>query len=180
MHLQLDSPGPAGSALRTTGDSRRGRCEKGTGAVRSLFHLAARQSPFRLVCIRSSRPAPRRFATPAARASCPRSSPAPARSCASGSFFFPLLARPSSAHAPGRSKPVFLTVLVESSTFVLSSNASAAARVARRESPVGPLHALRLSSTSVVSRSPVSGTPHNPACSGLRVAARRSPLTHVG
>ena len=53
--------------------------------------------------------------------------------------------------------------------------ADPAARVARRESPVGSTHAQRLSSTSVVSRSAVPGAPHNPACSGLRFAtlARR-------
>ena len=180
MHLQLDSPGPAGSALRTTDDPRRGRCEKTTGAVSSVFHQAAVRTALLRVGITTPLPAPRRFAPPATRLSSRWSSVAPARSFASGSRFRPSLARPSSAHAPGRSSAVLLTVLLEPPTTVLSKAASPAARVARRESPVGPLHAQRLSSTSVVSRSPVPGTPHNPACSGLRVAARRSPLTPVG
>ena len=175
MHFQPDSPGPAGFALPTPGDSRRGRCEKRTGAVNAMFHHAAVHTAALHVGITSSSPAPRRFAPPAARLSSRRSSVAPARSLASGSGFSPSLARPCSAHAPGRSSVVFLSVLVEPSAIVLSSSALAVARVARRESPVGSTHAQRLSSTSVVSRSAVPGAPHNPACSGLRFAtlARR-------
>ena len=171
MHFQPDSPGPAGFALRTPGDSRRGRCEKRTGAVSGVFHHAAVHTASLHVGITSSRPAPRRFASPAARPSTRRSSLAPARSLASGSRFSQSLARPCSAHAPGLSSAVFLSVLVEPSTSVLSSSALAVARVARRESPVGSTHAQRLSSTSVVSRSAVPGAPHNPACSGLRFAS---------
>jgi hypothetical protein len=171
MHFQPDSPGPAGFALRTTGESRRGRCKKRTGAVGSRLDHAAVHTASLHVGITSSCPAPRRFAPPAARLSSRRSSVAPARSFASGSGFSPSLARPCSAHAPGQSSARFLSVLVEPSAIVLSSNALAVARVARRESPVGSTHAQRLSSTSVVSRSAVPGTPHNPACSGLRFAA---------
>jgi len=171
MHFQLDSPGPAGSALRTTGDSRRGRCEKRTGAVSSMFHHAVVHTASLHVDITSSCPAPRRFAPPAARLSSRRSSIAPARSFASGSRFSPSLARPCSAHAPGRSSAVFLSVLVDPSAIIPSKGASTTARVARRESPVGSTHAQRLPSTSVVSRSTVSGALHNPACSGLRFAA---------
>jgi hypothetical protein len=170
MHFQLDSPGPAGSALRTTGESRRGRCEKRTGAEGSVFHHAVVHTAPRHVGITSSCPAPRRFAPPAARLSS-RSSVAPARSFASGSRFSPPLARPCSAHAPGRSSAVFLSLLVDPSAIVPSTGASTAARVARRDSPVGSTHAQRLPSTSVVSRSTVSGALHNPACSGLRFAA---------
>ena len=171
MHLQLDSPGSAGSALQTTGDSRRGRCEKTTGAVSSVFHQAAVRTALLRVGITSPRPAPRRFAPPAARLSSRLSSVARVRPFGFRARFSPSLARPSSAHAPGRSSALFLAALLESSATVLSKAASQAARVARRESPVGPLHAQRLSSTSAVSRSPVPGTPHNPACSGLRFAS---------
>ena len=169
--MQLDSPGPAGSVLRTTGDSRRGRCEKDTGARCFPFHRSDAHIACRLVGVTSSRPAPHRFAPPAARPSSRRSSAAPAGSSASGSFRVPSFARPSSAHAPGRSNARFLSVPVEPSTIVLSTSAPATARVARRESPVGPSHAQRLSSTRVVSRSTVSAKLHNPACSGLRLAA---------
>ena len=171
MHFQPDSPGPAGFALRTPGDSRRGRCEKRTGAVSAMFHHAAVHTASLHVGFTSSNPAPRRFAPSAARLSSRRSSIAPARSFASGSPFSPSLARPCSAHAPGLSRSVFLSVLGEPSAIFHSSSALAAARVARRESPVGSTHAQRLSSTSVVSRSAVPGAPHNPACSGLRFAA---------
>ena len=171
MHFQPDSSGPAGSALRTTGDSRRGRCERRTGAVSSMFHHAVVHADSLHVGITSSCPAPRRFAPPAAPLSSRRSSIAPARSFASGSRFTASLARPCSAHAPGRSKAVFLSVLVDPSVIVPSTGASTTARVARRESPVGSTHAQRLSSTSVVSRSAASGALHNPACSGLRFAA---------
>jgi len=171
MHFQLDSPGPAGSALRTTEDSRRGRCKKSTGAEGSVFHHAVVHTAPRHVGITSSSPAPRRFAPPAARLSSRRSSVAPARSFASGSRVSPSLARPCNAYAPGRSSAVFLSSLVEPSAIVPSTRASTTARVARRESPVGSTHAQRLPSTSVVSRSTVSGALHNPACSGLRFAA---------
>ena len=170
MHFQPDSPGPAGFALRTPGDSRRGRCEKRTGAVSGVFHHAAVHTASLHVGITSSRPAPRRFASPAARPSTRRSSVAPARSLASGSRFCPSLARPCSAHAPGLSSAVFLSVLVEPSTSVLSSSALAVARVARRESPVGSTHALRQSSTSVVSRSEGHGPLHNPGLQQTRFA----------
>ena len=123
MHFQPDSPGPAGFALRTPGDSRRGRCEKRTGAVSAMFHHAAVHTASARVGITSSSPAPRRFAPPAARPSSRRSSVAPARSLASGSRFCPSLARPCSAHAPGLSSTVFLFVLVEPSAIVLSSSA---------------------------------------------------------
>ena len=171
MHFQPDSPGPAGFALRTPGDPRRGRCEKRTGAVSAMFHHPVVLTASLHVGVTSSCPAPRRFAPPAARLSSRRSSVAPARSFASGSRFSPHLAQPCSAHAPGLSSSVFLSVLVAPSAIVLSRSALAVARVARRESPVGSTHAQRLSSTSVVSRSPVPGAPHNPACSGLRFAS---------
>ena len=171
MHFQPDSPGPAGFALRTPGDSRRGRCEKRTGAVSAMFHHAAVHTASARVGVTSSSPAPRRFAPPAARPSSRRSSVAPARSLASGSRFCPSLARPCSAHAPGRSSAVLLSVLFDPSVIVPSTGVSTTARVARRESPVGFTHAQRLSSASVVSRSAVPGAPHNPACSGLRFAS---------
>jgi hypothetical protein len=112
MHFQLDSPGPAGSALRTTGESRRGRCEKRTGAEGSVFHHAIVHTASLHVGITSACPAPRRFAPPAARLSSRRSSVSPARSFASGSGFSPFLARPCSAHAPGRSSAVFSLLLL--------------------------------------------------------------------
>ena len=171
MHFQPDSSGPAGSALRTTGDSRRGRCENRTGAVSSLLDHAAVHTASLRVGITPSFPAPRRFAPPAARLSSRRSSVAPARSLASGSGFSPSLARPCSAHAPGRSSVVFLSVLVEPSAIVASMNASTAARVAAGDSPVVPTHALRLSSTSVVSRSEGRGPLHNPGLQLTRFAS---------
>ena len=74
MHFQPDSPGPAGFALRTTGDPRRGRCETRTGAVSSLLDHAAVHTASLRVGITPSFPAPRRFAPPAARLSSRRSS----------------------------------------------------------------------------------------------------------
>ena len=171
MCMQLDSPGPAGSALRTTGDSRRGRCEMRTGAERAVSFQAFGRSPARLASLISSRLAPHRFAHRAAPLSATTSSRVHARPSAFGSIKAPSPARPSSAHAPGRSSARFLSVLVELSASVPSMHAPTAARVARRDSPVGSTHAQRLSSTSVVSRSAVPGAPHNPACSGLRFAA---------
>ena len=167
MHFQPDSPGPAGFALRTTGDSRRGRCEKRTGAVSFMFHHAVVHTASLHVGITSSCPAPRRFAPPAAPLSSRRSSIAPARSFAPGSRFSPSLARPCSAHAPGRSSAVFLSVLVDPSAIVPSTGASTTARVARRESPVGSTHAQRLSSSASVSRAQPCPGRITPACSGL-------------
>lgn len=46
-HLQLDSPGHAGSALRTTGDPRRGRC--GEGEARTPLLLLPSSSAFILL-----------------------------------------------------------------------------------------------------------------------------------
>jgi len=171
MHFQPDSPGHAGSALRTTREPRRGRCEKGTGAERSVSFRAFVRTVSRLTTVMSSSPAPHRFAHRAAPLEAARSSRVQARSLASGSVPVSSPARPSSAHAPSRSSARFLSVPVEPSAIVPSTNASTAARVAAGDSPVGPTHALRLSSTSVVSRSEEHGPLHNPGLQQTRFAS---------
>ena len=93
-----------------------------------------------------------------------------ARAFASGSAQVSAPARPSSAHAPGRSSVGFPSVLVEPSAIAASMNAPTTARVAAGDSPVGPTHALRLSSTSVVSRSEGHGPLHNPGLQQTRFA----------
>ena len=170
MQFQPDSSGPAGSALRTTGEPRRGRCKKSTGADRSVcVHAFGHVAP-RLATVISSSPAPHRFAHRAAPLKAARSSRAQARAFASGSIQVSSPARPSSAHAPGRSTAGFLSVLVEPSAIVASMNVSAAARVAAGDSPVGSTHALQLSSTSAVSRSEAYGPLHNPGLQQTRFA----------
>ena len=171
MHFQLDSPGPAGSALRTTEDSRRGRCKKSTGAEGSVFFRVFGYPLSRLATVMSSSPAPHRFAHQAAPLEAARSSKRQARSFASGSVQVSSSARPSSAHAPGRSSARFLSVLVEPSAIVPSTNAPTAARAAAGDSPVGPTHAPRLSSTSAVSRSEARGPLHNPGLQQTRFAS---------
>jgi len=170
MQFQPDSSGPAGSALRTTGEPRRGRCKKSTGAEGSVFFRAFGRAVSRLATVLSSSPAPHRFAHRAAPLKAARSSRAQARAFASGSIQVSSPARPSSAHAPGRSTARFLSVLVEPSAIVASMNAPAAARVAAGDSPVGSTHALQLSSTSAVSRSEAYGPLHNPGLQQTRFA----------
>ena len=171
MCMQLDSPGPAGSALRTTGDSRRGRCEMRTGAERAVSFQAFGRSPARLASLISSRLAPHRFAHRAAPLSATTSSRVHARPSAFGSIKAPSPARPSSAHAPGRSSARFLSVLVELSASVPSMNAPTTARVAAGDSPVGLTHAPRRPHTCHRVRFTIVTRAHNPACSGLRFAA---------
>ena len=175
MQFQPDWSGPAGSALRTTGEPRRGRCKKSTGAEGSMFLRALGRAASHLATVMSSSPAPHRFAHRAAPLEAARSSRVQALSFASGAVQVSSSARPSSAHAPGLSSTVSLSVLLEPSAIVPSKEAPIAARVAAGDSPVGSTHAQRLSSTSVVSRSKGRGPLHNPACSGLRFAtlARR-------
>ena len=163
-------PGPAGSVLRTPGEPRRGRCKKNTGADSSVFSRAFGRAMSRLATVMSSSPAPHRFAHRAAPLEAARSSRVQARSFASGSIEVSSPARPSSAHAPGRSSARFLSVLVELSAIVASMNAPAAARVAAGDSPVGSTHALQLSSTSAVSRSEAYGPLHNPGLQQTRFA----------
>jgi len=170
MQFQPDSSGPAGPALRTTGEPRRGRCKKNTGADSSVFSRAFGRAMSRLATLMSSSPAPHRFAHPAPPLEAARSSRVQARSFAAGSIEVSSPARPSSAHAPGRSSAGFLPVLVEPSAIVTSMNAPAAARVAAGDSPVGSTHALRLSSTSVGSRSKAYGPLHNPGLQQTRFA----------
>ena len=170
MHLQPDSSGPAGSALRTTGEPQRGRCKKNIGAEGSVFFRALGHAASRLATVMSSNPAPHRFAHRAAPLEAAWSSRAQARSFASGSIQVSSSARPSSAHAPGRSSAGFLSVLVGPSAIVASMNAPAAARVAAGDSPVGSTHALRPASTSAVSRSEASGPLHNPGLQQTRFA----------
>ena len=170
MQFQPDSSGPAGSALRTTGEPRRGRCKKSTGAEGSVFFRASGHAASRLATVMSSSPAPHRFAHRAAPLEVARSSRVLARSFAAGSIEVSSPARPSSAHAPGRSSDGFLSVLVAPSAIVASMNAPTTARVAAGDSPVRPTHALRLSSTSVVSRSKAYGPLHNPGLQQTRFA----------
>jgi len=132
-------PDPAGSVLRTTGEPRRGRCKKGTGAdcavsdPKSFFHDQG------LGIAISAGPAPHRFAPPAAPFSCIQSSGESVHSFGRGSFNGAFHARPRSARAPGRSSVVFLSVSVERRTIVTSRNDSAPAQCARRGFP-GRLH----------------------------------------
>ena len=171
MQFQPDSSGHAGSALRTTAEPQRGRCKKRTRAEGSMFFRALGRAASRLATVMSSNPAPHRFAHGAAPLSAARSSRAQALSFASGSVQVSSSARPSSAHAPGRSSAGIPSVPVEPSAIVASMSAPTTARVVAGDSPVGSTHALRLSSTGVVSRSKQRGPLHNPACSGLRFAA---------
>ena len=171
MQFQPDSSGHAGSALRTTGEPRRGRCKTSTGAECSVFFRALGQAASRLAAVMSSSPAPHRFAHQAAPLSAGRPSKVQAPTFASGSAQVSAPARPSSAHAPGRSSAGFLSVLVEPSAFVASMNAFTAARVAAGDSPVGPIHALQQSSPSVVSRSKGRGPLHNPGLQLTRFAS---------
>jgi hypothetical protein len=171
MQFQPDSSGPAGSALRTPGESRRGRCKKSTGAEGSVFFYALGRAACRLATVMSSSPAPRRFAHRAAPLEAATSSRWQAPSLASGSIKGSSPARPSSAHAPGRSSAGIPSVLVEPSAIVVSMNASTAARAVAGDSPVGPTHALRLSSPSVVSRSEGCGPLHNPGLQLTRFAS---------
>ena len=164
-------PGPAGSVLRTTGEPRRGRCKKSTGAdnpvgVHAFGHVASR-----LATVISSSPAPHRFAHRAAPLSATTSSRLLARSFASGSIQVSSPARPSSAHAPGRYSAGFLSVLVETSAIVASMNAPTTARVAAGDSPVGLTHAPRRPHTCHPVRFTIVTRAHNPACSGLRFAS---------
>jgi len=171
MQFQPDSSGHAGSALRTTGEPRRGRCKKSTGAEGSVFFRALGHAASRLTTVMSSSPAPHRFAHRAAPLKAARSLKGQAHPFASGSVPVSSQARPSSAHAPGRSGARFLSVLVEPSAIVPSTNAPASARAAAGDSPVGPTHAPRLSSTSVVSRSEGRGPLHNPGLQQTRFAS---------
>ena len=161
MQFQPDSSGHAGSALRTTGEPRRGRCKKSTGADGSVFFRAFGHPAPRLATVMSSSPAPRRFAHRAAPLSTARSSSAQARSFASGSLQVSSPARPSSAHAPGRSSAVFFSVLVAPSAIVPSMNAPTPARVAAGDSPVGPTHAPRRPHTCHRVRFTTVARPHN-------------------
>ena len=131
-------PDPAGSVLRTTGEPRRGRCKKGTGAdcavsdPTSFFHGQC------LGIAISAGPAPHRFAPPAAPFSCIQSSGDSDHSFGRGAFNCAFHARPRSACAPGRSSAESLSVLVVPSAIVPSRIASATARCARRGFPGRP------------------------------------------
>lgn len=137
------TPWHAGSLLRTTGDPRRGRCEKSTGADSVLSVAMLQPFPRRLASATSSGPAPHRFAPRAALLSSVRSSREASLSSALGSLTVSSSARPGSAHAPGPLNAAFLSVLVVPSTLVVSMNVSASARFAAGDSPVGSTHAPR-------------------------------------
>ena len=131
-------PDPAGSVLRTTGEPRRGRCKKGTGADCAVSDPT---SFFYDQCLRiaiSAGPAPRRFAQPAAPLPCIQSSGESVHSFGHGSFNGAFHSRPRSARTPGRSNVVLLAVPVDPSTMVHSTSASATARCARRGFPGRP------------------------------------------
>jgi len=164
-------PGPAGPVLRTPGEPRRGRCTESTGADNSVSVHAFGHVASRLATVISSSPAPHRFAHRAAPLSTARPSRVPARVFALGSIQVSSPARPSSAHAPGRSSAGFLSVLVAPSAIVPSMNAPTTARVAAGDSPVGPTHAPRRPHTCHRVRFTIVTRAHNPACSGLRFAA---------
>jgi len=164
-------PVPAGSVLRTTGEPRRGRCKMNIGAVSSSSLLAFGHPASRLVVVMPSSPAPHRFAHRAAPLSASTASSVQPPSFGFGSAQVSSPARPSSAHAPGRSRTRFLSVLVDPSAIVPSMNASTSARVAAGDSPVGPTHAPRRPHTCRRVRFTTVTRAHNPACSGLRFAA---------
>ena len=163
--------GSAGSVLRTPGEPRRGHCKKSTGAERSVCVHAFVHVVSRLATVHSSSPAPHRFAHRAAPLSATTSSRVQARSFAFGSIHVSSPARPSSAHAPGRSSAGSLSVLLAPSAIVPSMNGPTAARVAAGDSPVGLTHAPRRPHTCHRVRFTIVTGAHNPACSGLRFAA---------
>ena len=168
--------GHAGSALRTTGEPRRGRCKKRTGAVDAKPSVA-RHPAFRgHASATSFGPAPHRFAPRAALLSPSRSSMRRPFSFASGSGTVSSSARPSSAHAPGRSSAVFLSVPVVHSAVVISMNVSATARGAAGDSPVGPTHALRRPLTCHRVRFSTVARAHNQR---LQRTSLRSPLNRI-
>ena len=157
MGVHLLMPDLAGPALRTTGKPRRGRCKEGFGAD-SVVSAATFPLLGKHLCIAiSPGHAPRRFARPAAPLLGRRSSGDSVLCFGSGSIVRPTRARPSSAHAPGRQSVVFPSVLVERPTPVTSRNASASARCAAGDSPVGLGHALRRPSTGACPRSTLRG-----------------------
>ena len=164
-------PGPAASVLRTTGEPRRGRCKKSTGADRSVCVHAFRRVDSRLATVISSSPAPHRFAHRAAPLCAITASRVQARSFPFVSIQVSAPARPSSARAPGRSSAGFLSVLVAPSAIVPLMKAPTTARVAAGDSPVGLTHAPRRPHTCHRVRSTTVTRAHNPACSGLRFAA---------
>ena len=171
MQFQPDSSGPAGSALRTTGEPRRGRCKMSTGAEGSVFFRTFGHAASSLATVMSSSPAPHRFAHRAAPLSATTSSRVQSRPFAFGSIQVSSPARPSSAHAPGRSSARFLSVLVAPPAIVPSISAPTTARVAAGDSPVGLTHAPRRPHTCHRVQFTIVTRAHNPACSGLRFAA---------
>ena len=134
---QLADSRHAGSLLRTTGEPRRGRCEKGTGATASFASRSSSALP-----LASSSFAPS-VTRPVASLLPPRLLTfsiltAPSLLPPLTPFKALIQARPRSAQDPGPSNAVFLSVPVEPSMTVPSNHALGRTRSPRRGLPGRP------------------------------------------
>ncbi len=172
MQFQPDSSGHAGHVLRTTGDPRRGRCEKEAGAFdASSFSERPGSWPASLHR-HTSRIAPRRFAPPATRHSGSSLVSASRRFAAATVLFGSVVPRGPAAPRPRVAQtPCFSLILLRLLRPSPRVTASHPARGPRREIPGRPSHAQRLSSTALVSRSKQSGPLHNPRLQQTRFAS---------
>ena len=172
MQFQPDSSGHAGSALRTTGDPRRGRCEKKAGASNaSSFSERLGSSPSSALPL-TPRIAPRRFAPPATRPSGSSLAGASRRVRRAKVLSGSVVPRGPAAPAPRAGQPpCFSLFLLSFQRPSPRATSQLPARVPRREIPGRPSHAHRLSSTSLVSRSKQCGRPHNPRLQQTRFAS---------
>ena len=172
MQFQPDSSGHAGRALRTTGDPRRGRCEKEAGAVNASSSSERPGSLPSPSHHHVSRIAPRRFAPPATRPAGSSLTGASRRFCGASVFSGSVVPRGPAAPRPRAGQPpcssLFLLSFQRPSPRVTSPHP---ARAPRREIPGLPSHAHRLSSTSLVSRSKQWGPLHNPRLQLTRFAS---------
>jgi len=138
MDLQPDSPGHAGSALRTTGGLPAGRCEKREARTCSL------SSPSASPQIAPSRLSHRLASRLVASLHQPRGSrgrlrlPLPSLITAYSSCLPSSLRAAPQRPGPGPFTGSALAALVEPSTIVFSSHVPAPARVPRREFPGRP------------------------------------------
>ena len=168
-------PDLAGSALRTTGEPRRGRCEKRFGADSIVSAATFRPPTTRRRIATSADHAPRRFAPPAA--------PLLAGALRAIPFSPSALAPSSALPARGPAAPTPRAIRAPCfSLFLLNAQWPSPRGTPRLrpgapagDSPVGLTHALRRPLTCHRARFSTVARPHNPACSGLRFAtlARR-------
>ena len=162
MQFQPDSSGHAGSALRTTGDPRRGRCEMEAGAFNASSFSERPGSLPASAHHRAIPIAPRRFAPPATRSSGSSLAGASRRARGAKVFSGSVVPRGPAAPRPRAGQPPCFSLFLLS--FQRPSSRATAplpARVPRREIPGRPSHAHPLSSTSLVSRSKQWGPLHN-------------------